>query len=61
MKTRLHARLFCYTPADFDDGNDAAVPGTRWTNVAAVSTGNLCGDVSGFVFFFKPIRIIDQQ
>lgn len=40
-------------PADFDNGNDAAVPGTRWTNMAAVSSGNLCGDVS-WVFFNNP-------
>lgn len=42
---------FLLKPADFDNGNDAAVPGIRWTNMAAVSSGNLCGDVSFFFFF----------
>lgn len=37
---------FLLKPADFDNGNNAAVPGTIWTNMAAVSSGNLCGDVS---------------
>lgn len=54
-ETQLHACAFCYKPADFDDGNDTAVPGTRWTNVAAVSTGNICGDVS--IFFLKTTNL----
>lgn len=44
---------FLQIPAGFDDGDDPVDPAVRRTNMAAVSSGNLCADVS-FAIFSNP-------
>lgn len=41
---------FLQTPAGFDDGDDPVDPAIRRTNMAAVSSGNLCADVRALLF-----------
>lgn len=46
---------FLQKPAGFDDGDDPVEAATRRTNMAAVSSGNLCADVR--VLLFSPTHL----